>query len=406
MYFVKKLKQSLLPMVYWFANIFYGLCKRTLPKKDRYLQGMNFIGYYAGELGLGQALRSAIFAAKAANIPFGVREMSIRMASRKQEVSISPYLEPIASHWLNCICMNPDMLYRLPLWLSHDEWAKRYNIGYWFWELSNFPSSWRYARHLVDEVWVNTDFVMDAVAALNKPVYKIPFAMEFELPSPSWTRDAFGLPSHAFIFLFSFDFHSFIARKNPNAVIAAFKTAFPLGTEAACLVLKTSNCAHYDLQRTALEQAIDGDPRITILDAQFTTERMRGLLSVADCYVSLHRAEGLGLGLAESMYLGKPVIATAYSGNLEFMNADNSALVSYQLIPVEANEYLFTDQQSWAEPSIAEAAKCMRRMASDPDYCARLGKNAAEYMREFHSFARMGHAMQARLNAIHAQLPE
>jgi glycosyltransferase involved in cell wall biosynthesis len=106
------------------------------------------------------------------------------------------------------------------------------------------------------------------------------------------------------------------------------------------------------------------------------------------------------------MYLGKPVIATAYSGNLEFMNADNSALVSYQLIPVEANEYLFTDQQSWAEPSIAEASEYMHRMASDPDYCARLGKNAAVYMREFHSFARMGHAMQARLNAIHAQLPE
>ena len=405
MQLTRKIKHLLLPWVYWLAKLFYAVCPRSLPKKSSYLHGINFIGYYAGELGLGQALRSAILAAKAVHIPFGVRELSVQILSRQEEVSIKPYLKPYASHWLNCICMNPDMLYRLPAWLKYEEWAKRYNVGYWFWELSTFPKSWRYAHHLVDEVWVNTDFVANAIASLGKPVYKIPFAIEFAVSPSEWTKQDFGLPEDQFIFLFSFDFHSFIARKNPQAVIAAFKAAFPKGTEPANLILKTSNGTRYPEQRSVLEECIGSDSRIVLLDAQFTNERMRGLLSLADCYVSLHRSEGLGLGLAESMYLGKPVIGTAYSGNLEFMNPSNSALVSYELIPVREGEYPFAHQQVWADPNIEEAANYMQRMLSDPGYCSALGKAAAHYIREHHSYAQMGHAMQARLAAIALQLP-
>jgi len=403
---LKALKRLLLPLVYWLANVLYAVYPRRLPKRNHYAPGINFIGYYAGELGLGQALRSAVIAAKAVSIPFGVRQMMTNILSRQDEFSINPYVEPYASRFLNCICMNPDMLYRLPVWLERKEWSNRYNVGYWFWELSAFPRSWRYAQHLVDEVWVNTDFIVQALAPLNKPVYKIPFAIEFDCPGPEWTRTRFALPGDSFLFLFSFDFHSFIARKNPQAVIAAFKLAFPNGTESASLVLKTSNSAMYPAQRLALEEAIQGDPRIVILDVQLSNPEMRGLLSVADCYISLHRSEGLGLGLAESMYLGKPVVATAYSGNVEFMNADNAALVSYGLIPVEAGEYPFADQQVWADPDIVEAADYMRRMVVDPDYCARLGRNAAAYMREYHSSECMGRAMQERLTAIAAQLPQ
>jgi len=406
MQLTRKIKHLLLPWVYWLAKLFYAVCPRSLPKKSSYLHGINFIGYYAGELGLGQALRSAILAAKAVHIPFGVRELTVQILSRQEEVSIKPYLEPYASHWLNCICMNPDMLYRLPAWLKYEEWTKRYNVGYWFWELSTFPKSWRYAHHLVDEVWVNTDFVANAIASLGKPVYKIPFAIEFAVSQSEWTRQDFALPEDKFIFLFSFDFHSFIARKNPQAVIAAFKAAFPKGTEPANLILKTSNGTRYPEQRSVLEECIGGDSRIVLLDAQFTNERMRGLLSLADCYVSLHRSEGLGLGLAESMYLGKPVIGTAYSGNLEFMNPSNSALVSYELIPVREGEYPFAHQQVWADPNIEEAANYMQRMLSDPGYSSALGKAAAHYIREHHSYAQMGHAMQARLAAIALQLPQ
>jgi glycosyltransferase involved in cell wall biosynthesis len=406
MTFSKALKHLFLPVVYWMANLLFTACRRTLPKQKQFADGINFIGYYAGELGLGQALRSAILAAKAVSIPFGVRQMTMNLLSRQDDLSIKSYVEPHASRFLNCICMNPDMLYRLPLWLDHKEWSARYNVGYWFWELSTFPQSWRYAQHLIDEIWVNTDFIAQAVAPLNRPVYKIPFAIEFDCPAGKWTRDYFSLPSAPFLFLFSFDFHSFIARKNPQAVIAAFKLAFPSGMESAFLVIKTSNSTTYPEQRRMLEEAIQGDSRIVIMDVQLSNPEMRGLLSVADCYISLHRSEGLGLGLAESMYLGKPVIATAYSGNLEFMNTENSALVSYELIPVQKGEYPFAEHQVWADPNIVEAADCMRRMATDRDYCAYLGRNAAAYMREYHSSERMGQAMQERLTSIAAQLPK
>jgi glycosyltransferase involved in cell wall biosynthesis len=133
---------------------------------------------------------------------------------------------------------------------------------------------------------------------------------------------------------------------------------------------------------------------------------MRALLSVIDCYVSLHRSEGLGLGMAESMYLGKPVIATAYSGKLEFMNEGNAALVSYELVPVKEGEYPFWRDQVWAEPNVAHAAQFMRKMVDEPNYRTSLGQQAAKYLREHHSYAQMGRAMQARLIAIAEQLPE
>jgi len=402
----KQIKQLVLPAVYWIANVVYSICPRSLPKRSQCLSGMNFIGYYSGELGLGQVLRSAIRAAKSVAIPFGVRELAIKILNRQEEGSMQAHLESYAAHWLNCICMNPDMLYRLPMWMKYDEWANRYNVGYWFWELSQFPKSWRYAHHLVDEIWVNTDFVAQAVASLNKPVYKIPLAIEFEIPGAEWGREDFALPADHFIFLFSFDFHSHMTRKNPQAAIMAFKEAFPHRSESVNLVLKTSNGARYAEQRLQLEELIDGDPRIIMLDAQFTTEQVRGLFNVVDCYVSLHRSEGLGLGLAESMYLGKPVIGTAYSGNLEFMNADNSALVSYQLVPVEKHEYPFANNQVWAQPNVTEAAHYMRRMVDDPQYGLNLGQQAAQYIREHHSYKKMGEAMQIRLAAIAAQLPK
>ena len=166
------------------------------------------------------------------------------------------------------------------------------------------------------------------------------------------------------------------------------------------LILKSINGHLHAKAFAELKSIANNDSRLLFIDEQLSTEEIRGLMQCADCYVSLHRSEGLGLGMAESMYLGKPVIATAYSGNLEFMNAQTACLIPYQEIAVGHNEYLFSTQQKWADPDIQEAATAMQKMYSDRDYRNNLGKNAQVYMHRFHSFAVMGKAISQRLEQL------
>ena len=191
----------------------------------------------------------------------------------------------------------------------------------------------------VDEVWVATDFIRAAVQrATTKPVTKIPTPVVPRVER-AYRRADFGLPDDRFLFLFSFDFNAYSVRKNPEAVLAAFRRAFPPGRNDVGLVVKSINGRNRPDDLARIEALIAGDQRITLIDRRFTRDEVFGLQQVVDSYVSLHRAEGLGLGLAESMYFGKPMIGTRYSGNLEFMNAQNSCLVDFDLIPVPPGNY-------------------------------------------------------------------
>jgi glycosyltransferase involved in cell wall biosynthesis len=162
--------------------------------------------------------------------------------------------------------------------------------------------------------------------ATDKPVVKISTPIDVKL-SRVYTRSEFGLPDDRFLFLFSFDFNSFAARKNPEATIRAFQRAFAPSRRDVGLVIKSINGRNKPEGMRTMRDLIGSDDRIAIVDEFFSRDEVSGLQSVVDAYVSLHRAEGLGLGLAESMYLGKPVIGTRYSGNLEFMDDANSCLV-------------------------------------------------------------------------------
>ena len=189
-----------------------------------------------------------------------------------------------------------------------------YNVGYWFWELARFPEAWARSLALVDEIWVASRHVHDAVkeAAVDKPVRIVPYPIQIVLPR-RFDRTEFGLPAEPFIFLFSFDFFSYVDRKNPESVLQAFQRAFPSRSDrSVSLVLKSIGAERAPERFDALQTACANDPRIVLIDANLPRDAMWGLQSVCDSYVSLHRAEGLGLGLAESMYLGKPVIGTGY----------------------------------------------------------------------------------------------
>lgn len=397
---LKPLKKSIEPAAYFFADAVYRLIPRDPPIFKGEVLGLNFIGYSKGEIGLGQAMRSMAWSAKAALIPFLVRQFTVRITSKQLNHSLAAYSSDRCQYPVNLICINPDMLYRLPFWVQRSEWSKTYNIGYWFWELENFPIAWKYALHLVDEIWVATDFIAHAMLKSGKRVVKIPFPLEFDMPPKHLDKAYFDLDPSEYTFLFSFNFDSVSERKNPQAVIAAFQLAFAKSDTPVRLILKTMNGEHYPKFRKLLEDLIGGDPRIQFRDEYLTQDEMRGLTRSVDCYVSLHRAEGLGLGLAEAMYLGKPTIATDYSGNTDFMNSENSILIPYELVPIPIGAYPNGFGQRWAEPNINEASIQMRRLASEKTIGEEIGRRAAKYIRDNHSYLKTGEAIKTELERI------
>ena len=174
-----------------------------------------------------------------------------------------------------------------------------------------------------------------------------------------------------------FHLGSAFSRKNPLAAIAAFRKAFGDAPNRMLAIKIIDNGAHW--ARRELDMAIAGAGNIRLIEGMFPEPDMAGLMAGADIVISLHRSEGFGLVPAQAMALGKPVIATAWSGNLEFMNKDNSALVSYSLIPVRDPEGVFeADGQMWADANVEEAAQWLRRLASDTDLRAKMGAAAAK----------------------------
>lgn len=253
----------------------------------------------------------------------------------------------------------------------------------------------------MDEVWVSSRFAYEAIAPVTrKPVHLMPMAVDVPPPEPRLRRGDFGLPDDKFIFYFSFDFRSYTSRKNPLAAVAAFRRAFPGRSAAACLLLKTIGSTWKPDDRDLLFETVRGDPRIVVIDRELARPRAIALMALSDCFVSLHRSEGFGRGPAEAMLLGKPVIATNYSGTRDFATPETALLVDYQLVPVGAAEYPGATGQVWAEIDLAHAASAMHRMAGDPGLARRLGRAGRELVRRCYQPTVIGARYAERLSAI------
>ncbi len=360
----------------------------------------NVIGYLTGEFGVAEGARLIIRAAQARSIDLALITVGASATAREEDLRLAHAITDRAIHPVNIMCVNADQTKAVVSRLGDLNFKGRYTVGYWFWELARFPAAWREAIDLVDEIWVASGFVEDCVrSATSKPVVKIPLPVD-ATPSRAYHRSEFGLPDDRFLFLFTMDYLSFSARKNPTAVITAFKRAFPRGDEPVELVIKTTNGHRKPGDVRALQIAADGDARVRLVDGFLSRDEVFGFESVVDCYVSLHRSEGFGLGLAESMSLGKPVIGTAYSGNMEFMDAGNSCLVGYRLVDVGPGEYPFPDQQVWAEPDLDHAVHHMRRLVDDPAYAADLGERARADIRTRLSVEAIGELIEREVLTI------
>jgi glycosyltransferase involved in cell wall biosynthesis len=213
------------------------------------------------------------------------------------------------------------------------------------------------------EIWVATSFVANVVRSVAPvPVRTLFPGVAIGSFEPR-SRRAFGLPGREdgrFAFLFSFHMGSVMERKSSHGLIRAFQQAFS-PEEPVDLVLKTTSFGRFDAQIVELRAAAK-DANITVFDRVLTPDEILSLMDACDAYVSLHRREGLGLTMAEAMLLGKPVIATRYSGNLDFMDDQNSLLVDYKLVHTGPSVPPYDSTALWAEPSVEHAAQLMRRL--------------------------------------------
>lgn len=264
---------------------------------------------------------------------------------------------------VDLIIGNPDYLFkyllRKPLGVF-----KNFKIGYFFWELESYPLFWKYKLLFFDEVWVSSEFNYKLFKKIHPKVKKIPFQVSPPFVMKKFNKKYFKIPQSKFIFLFFFDFASGFYRKNPDGLVKAFITAFK-NNKNVLLYIKSSR-GHEDKDNYLyLKNMIKNYPNIIFVNKYLTATQTSSLLNISDCYVSLHRSEGLGLPMAEAMLLGKPVIATNYSGNLEFMNDLNSFLIDYSMTSVN-NKYINADKNSfWANPDLSHAAKLMKKVYLD-----------------------------------------
>ncbi|WP_229724940.1 glycosyltransferase family 4 protein [Paenibacillus abyssi] len=364
------------------------------------VDGVNIIGYSRAEMGIGESCRIAAKCFSTTETPFGIVNFTGTNSARMMDTTwIHKEIEkPIYN--VNVFHINAEQMTEIYAKYGNDIFDNRYNIGYWHWELQDFPDGWKESFSLVNEVWVPSTFVADAIAMKSPvPVVKIPHGIEVRIEEER-NRSYFGLPEQAFLFLTMYDLKSYQERKNPKASIEAFKQAFSPDNESVGLVIKVNSAKGDSEEMRILSDLIANYKNIYLIRETLTRNDTNSLLSVTDCYVSLHRSEGFGLGLAEAMYLGKPVIGTNWSSNTDFMDHNNSCPVNYKLIRLGVNHGPYESHQYWADPDVEHASQYMTRLVNDENYRALIAHNGQVTIRQDYSPGAIGRLIEKRLHHI------
>ena len=360
--------------------------------------GVNLVGYIRAEMGLGQAARGVAAALKAVGEPFSVIDYQYGNPSRMEDATWAAFETEKATYDVNVVYVNADLVPEAFPRLPAGTLDGRYTIGAWTWELPEFPDEWVPSFEHVDEVWVPSTFVQQAIAAKSPvPVVRMPHAIS-RPGGPFASRADLGLAQEPFLFLMMYDYFSVRRRKNPEGAIEAFRHAFDAEDRSVELVIKMNNVDR--TERTLIESLIEGRSNISLLERTLSRREVDSLLVASDCFVSLHRAEGFGLAIAEAMALGKPVVATYWSGNVDFMTPWNSAPVTYELRTLEESYGPYRAGQMWADPDIEDAARWMRELANDRERAAELGRRAAIDIESGFSTEAVGRLAVDRLSAI------
>lgn len=363
------------------------------------LEGMNVCGYLRDESGWGTAARGYIRALRVLGVPLALNDISATSTNRSADRSLTGFTSD-HPYPVNLVCVDPTQHFSVLSHLGAEYMQGRYNIAAWAWELDRFPAKWIDRMAFYDEIWVMSSFVANALAPLAPiPVVRIPPVLSVgRVGSRAQGRQGLDVSPGDFVFLFVFDFHSHLARKNPLSAIDAFKLAFESG-DPASLVIK---CVNGDADPGGLSAVFERarGSRIFIYDGYWPDQAMQNLFASCDAYVSLHRSEGLGLTIAEAMALGKPVIATGWSGNMDLMNVSNSFPVPFRLVEVQESVGPYRAGEMWAEPSVRDAAELMRYVFEHREEATARGEAGHREIETHYSEADIASLISQRLEAI------
>lgn len=364
--------------------------------------GLEIVGYLRTESGVGQAARLLTNGLAGSKLSYASLVDSSPTSRQRASVDVEKERTLAHDQAYDCcvLCVNADSVRGVKSRLGADYFRNRRIVGVWFWEVELFPKALHKAFNEVDEVWVATEFIRNILAPISPvPVYCIPLPFGVsETVHVDLDRKAMGIPD-GFFFYFSFDFHSVFRRKNPLGLVDAFKLAFQSG-EGPVLVIKCINGESHLEELEQLRYACRDRQDIIILSGYLDAATNQALTASCGCYISLHRSEGLGLTMAEAMRNGRPVIATAYSGNMEFMNEGNSYLCRYEMTSVGHHSAPYPAKGLWAEPDLQHAASLMRRVYANPDEAAGKGRIAAQELAEKFSLEKCANAVQVRYEQL------
>lgn len=336
--------------------------------------GVNLIGFAFGELGIGEDIRMAAEECEEAGIPVAIVNIDPGQQVRQKDLALLKYLKSQdsdecedAPYAINIFVLTGFDTARVYLEKGNKLFDGRYNIGWWPWELPVWPKRWRVALDLVDEVWAGSTYTGDTyrraakLAPKELPIKTVPLRVSVARLKPM-TRKALGLPEKRFLFLYVFDSNSYLTRKNPIAALKAFQKAFPDQQAQVSMVFKTMNPKKNNPEYMRFKKQCLADKRVILLEKTLDRGEVLGLIQSCDAYISLHRAEGFGRTIAEAQILGKPTIATDFSGSKDFVKEN---AVSWKPVKLKDKDYPFVlkdDHAWWAEPSITDAARKMKNL--------------------------------------------
>lgn len=336
------------------------------------------VGLLRTPIGMGEfarlnhaALRDLGFPARPFDVSHLFRRESVNIIKIDSEESRAfEGLGPMLLH------VKPPEFDRTLALLGRQKTGGRLLIGCWVWELERIPASWRGALHQLHEIWAPSRFCAEAIRSeTKKPVFVVPCPVR-PYEGEAWDRRALQIPDDTFVVLCTYDMRSSQARKNPIGAVRAFRRAFG-DSRAAVLLVKVTDPEFRPDSFNELKSEIQTAENIRLLVERLSAEEMGALIAGVDAVLSLHRSEGIGLVPAQAMLAAKPVVATGWSGNMDFMDAGSAALVPYELVPVRDPQGIYEEHdQVWAEPDLDAATDLLRRLEKDQTFRHRLGENA------------------------------
>ncbi|CAI8710582.1 glycosyltransferase [Chryseobacterium sp. IT-36CA2] len=368
-------------------------------KENKEIFGVNMSGFFNAEIGFGEAIRNNLKALKTVNIPAKPINFNMNLRHRLNDTSVS-YDDNINNYPVNIIHVNMDTIGSFLQEKSSEFFKDKYNIGYWAWELEEFPDVYTEYFKYYDEIWTCSKYCLDSISLKSTvPVINIPHPINIETEEiiPDFETE---MQENCYNFLFVFDYNSLIERKNTLGLIEAYEKAFGKNNEKVKLILKTSIPNHHPKSKEKVLAKIGDNKSIIYKEEMLRRGELLALMNKADCYISLHRSEGFGLTMAEAMALGKPVIATGYSGNLDYMNISNSFLVKYKIIKQEDDLGVLPKDNFWSEPDTDHAAEMMKFVFENQGYAIEIGKRAKQDIENYFSLAAIGAKMKKRLDII------